>query len=418
MIDTSVTFSAGAHSSKQQLSSPTEDAANFADMLANYSSPAKEKNPPDSANSDLAQQENELSAINGFLADEVTEQINDSADLSLEQELTLLTDNQLIDQLPISLATIASQLKQENSPAGLSEELPEQANSETLTDDIDHRNKNLSLKHFTLLSTTNDPSIDFPLSNLSSPFVKPDAAQSQSQLTKQDIAPLQSLLAKQGVSPSQSLVTKQDISPSEVLLPPIQANIAATSQTQAIENPALATGSITNNTTISLTSLMPNSTTLSHSISPTINSIALATPIDHPEWGQKFSEQILFLSRHGSQQAELRLYPEELGNLQIQLKVFDDKAQLSIVAANQQVRQVIETNLPQLRHALSEQGIELGQTHVGDQHNKQHSDENSQPFTSPSSIADDRQQQTKDDALVRSQPIMQTAITTGIDIFA
>ncbi|WP_032115319.1 flagellar hook-length control protein FliK [Candidatus Arsenophonus nilaparvatae] len=406
MIDTSVTFSAGAHSSKQQLSSPTEHAANFADMLANYSSPAKEKNSPDSANSDLAQQENELSAINGFLADEVTAQINDSADLSLEQEFILLADNQLIDQLPISLATIASQLKQENSPAGLSEELPEQTNSQTLTDDIEQRDKNLSLKHLTLLSTTNNPSIDFPLSNISSPFVKPDAAQSQSQLTKQDIAPLQSLLAKQGVSPS------------EALLPPIQANIAATSQTQAIENPALATGSITNNTTISLTSLMPNSTTLSHSISPTINSIALATPIDHPEWGQKFSEQILFLSRHGSQQAELRLYPEELGNLQIQLKVFDDKAQLSIVAANQQVRQVIETNLPQLRHALSEQGIELGQTHVGDQHNKQHSDENSQPFTSPSSIADDRQQQTKDDALVRSQPIMQTAITTGIDIFA
>ncbi|WP_334468321.1 flagellar hook-length control protein FliK [Arsenophonus sp. PmNCSU2021_1] len=216
----------------------------------------------------------------------------------------------------------------------------------------------------------------------------------------------------------QSLLAKQGVSPSEALLPPIQANIAATSQTLAIENPALATGSITNNTTISLTSLIPNSTTLSHSISPTINSITLATPIDHPEWGQKFSEQILFLSRHGSQQAELRLYPEELGNLQIQLKVFDDKAQLSIVAANQQVRQVIETNLPQLRHALSEQGIELGQTHVGDQHNKQHSDENSQPFTSPSSIADDRQQQTKDDALVRSQPIMQTAITTGIDIFA
>ncbi|WP_119710935.1 flagellar hook-length control protein FliK [Arsenophonus endosymbiont of Aleurodicus floccissimus] len=117
----------------------------------------------------------------------------------------------------------------------------------------------------------------------------------------------------------------------------------------------------------------------------------MATPIDHPEWGQKFSEYILFLSRHGSQQAELRLYPEELGNLQIQLKVLDDKAQLSIVSANQQVRQVIETNLPQLRQVLSEQGIELGQTHVGDQHNKQHGDENSQPFTSLSSIADDQQ---------------------------
>lgn len=103
--------------------------------------------------------------------------------------------------------------------------------------------------------------------------------------------------------PLQLLLAKQGVSPSEALLPPIQANIAAISQTQAIENLALATGSITNNTTISLTSLIPNSTTLSHSISPTINSITLATPIDHTKWGQKFSEKILFLSRHGSQQA-------------------------------------------------------------------------------------------------------------------
>lgn len=100
--------------------------------------------------------------------------------------MILLTDNQLIDQLPISLATIASQLKQENSPTSLSEELSEQTNSEILTDDIEHRDKNLSLKHLTMLSTINNPSINFPLSNISSPFVKPDAAQSKSQLTKQD----------------------------------------------------------------------------------------------------------------------------------------------------------------------------------------------------------------------------------------
>lgn len=43
MINTSVTFSAGAYSSKQKLSSPTEHAANFAHVLANYSPPAKEK---------------------------------------------------------------------------------------------------------------------------------------------------------------------------------------------------------------------------------------------------------------------------------------------------------------------------------------------------------------------------------------
>ncbi|WP_182853026.1 hypothetical protein [Arsenophonus endosymbiont of Aleurodicus floccissimus] len=51
MIDTSVTFSAAAHSFKQQLSSPTENAANFADMLANYSLTGKERNTPDGGNS-------------------------------------------------------------------------------------------------------------------------------------------------------------------------------------------------------------------------------------------------------------------------------------------------------------------------------------------------------------------------------
>ncbi len=69
--------------------------------------------------------------------------------------------------------------------------------------------------------------------------------------------------------------------------------------------------------------------------------------------------------RNGQQSAELRLHPQELGALQITLKLDDNQAQLHITSAHGQVRAAVEAALPQLRHALAESGINLGQSSVG-----------------------------------------------------
>ncbi|WP_431221967.1 flagellar hook-length control protein FliK [Serratia sp. L9] len=97
---------------------------------------------------------------------------------------------------------------------------------------------------------------------------------------------------------------------------------------------------------------------------------APATPqlnaqLGSPEWQQALGQQVLMFHRNGQQSAELRLHPQELGALQITLKIDDNQAQLHIASAHGQVRSAVEAALPHLRHALAESGINLGQSSVG-----------------------------------------------------
>jgi flagellar hook-length control protein FliK len=106
----------------------------------------------------------------------------------------------------------------------------------------------------------------------------------------------------------------------------------------------------------------------SQPVNPTVS--APATPqlnaqLGSPEWQQALSQQVLMFHRNGQQSAELRLHPQELGALQITLKLDDNQAQLHIASAHGQVRAAVEAALPHLRHALAESGINLGQSSVG-----------------------------------------------------
>jgi flagellar hook-length control protein FliK len=55
----------------------------------------------------------------------------------------------------------------------------------------------------------------------------------------------------------------------------------------------------------------------------------------------------------------LRLHPAELGSLRIELMVEGDKVRANLHAQTQQVQEVLERNLGQLRNALAEQGLKI-----------------------------------------------------------
>ncbi len=55
----------------------------------------------------------------------------------------------------------------------------------------------------------------------------------------------------------------------------------------------------------------------------------------------------------------LRLHPAELGALRIELMVEGDKVRANLHAQTQQVQEVLERNLGQLRSALAEQGLKI-----------------------------------------------------------
>ncbi|MDX3894111.1 flagellar hook-length control protein FliK [Pusillimonas sp.] len=96
---------------------------------------------------------------------------------------------------------------------------------------------------------------------------------------------------------------------------------------------------------------------------------AIATPLHHADWNTDFGRRVIMLARDahgGTQTAELRLDPPELGPLRISISLNDGMANAVFVSAHASVRQAVESALPQLSQQLAQAGISLGQTHVGD----------------------------------------------------
>jgi flagellar hook-length control protein FliK len=91
----------------------------------------------------------------------------------------------------------------------------------------------------------------------------------------------------------------------------------------------------------------------------------VAPPLNDTQWPQALGQQMIRLTTQGSQSAELQLNPPDLGPLKVVLNVVNDQAQAQFVSPHQAVRAAVEAALPHLRTALSESGIQLGQTSVG-----------------------------------------------------
>ncbi|MBL1270712.1 MAG: flagellar hook-length control protein FliK [Halomonas sp.] len=105
---------------------------------------------------------------------------------------------------------------------------------------------------------------------------------------------------------------------------------------------------------------------LAPAVTPT--AATLATPVTSPAWSQQLGQQLVQISKRGGEQhVQMQLNPAELGPLSISLKFGEQGAQAHFLSAHAQVRQVLEQAIPQLREALAEQGISLGDTSVGEQ---------------------------------------------------
>ncbi len=95
---------------------------------------------------------------------------------------------------------------------------------------------------------------------------------------------------------------------------------------------------------------------------------SLSAPLQSAAWPQQLGQQLVVMSqRGGDQRVELRLNPPDLGPLTVSLKIGEQGTQIQFLAANALVRGAVEQAIPQLREALAEQGINLGETSVGEQ---------------------------------------------------
>ncbi|MCX5574026.1 flagellar hook length control protein FliK [Enterobacter sp. E-TC7] len=146
--------------------------------------------------------------------------------------------------------------------------------------------------------------------------------------------------------------------------PDLAANAPATPvMAAAAEKQEFASSSSSSSPTATLAPIMS-----SHAASQPAATVATAPVLSQPlgthEWQQSLSQHITLFTKQGQQTAELRLHPEDLGQVQISLKLDDNQAQLQMVSAHSHVRAALEAALPVLRTSLAENGIQLSQSSV------------------------------------------------------
>lgn len=144
----------------------------------------------------------------------------------------------------------------------------------------------------------------------------------------------------------------------------------------------------------------------------------ISAPLGSSEWQQTISQNITLFTKQGQQSAELRLHPEDLGQVQISLKIDDNQAQLQMVSQHSHVRAALEAALPVLRTQLAENGIQLGQSSISSESSAGQQQSSSQQQASRS---DHRGTFTADEEDALTVPASLQSLARGngaVDIFA
>ena len=95
---------------------------------------------------------------------------------------------------------------------------------------------------------------------------------------------------------------------------------------------------------------------------------AMSRPVHQPvgsaAWADEIGSRVVMMTESGNHTASLKLSPEHLGPLEINITVRDDKASVWFGAAHADTRAAIETALPRLREMFEAQGLSLADAGV------------------------------------------------------
>jgi flagellar hook-length control protein FliK len=89
------------------------------------------------------------------------------------------------------------------------------------------------------------------------------------------------------------------------------------------------------------------------------------TALGSTGWGDAFQQKIVWLVDRQQQHAELHVNPPHLGPIEITLNLGEEATHIAFTSPHAAVREAIEASLPELRTALGEKGLALGQASVG-----------------------------------------------------
>lgn len=83
-----------------------------------------------------------------------------------------------------------------------------------------------------------------------------------------------------------------------------------------------------------------------------------------PAWGQAMTARVSWMISSGVQNATIHLHPEELGSIQVQVKLDGDHSRVQFQAQQAETGELIEKMLPRLTQGFEQQGLRLDEVKV------------------------------------------------------
>jgi flagellar hook-length control protein FliK len=99
-------------------------------------------------------------------------------------------------------------------------------------------------------------------------------------------------------------------------------------------------------------------------MAPQAASAEVRTPVGAQGWGDEIGTHLAIMAANGREAASLRLSPEHLGPLEVQISMKDGQANVVFGASNPETRNALEQSLPRLREMFAAQGLTLGNANV------------------------------------------------------
>ena len=99
-------------------------------------------------------------------------------------------------------------------------------------------------------------------------------------------------------------------------------------------------------------------------MAPQAASAEMRTPVGAQGWSDEIGTHLAIMAANGREAASLRLSPEHLGPLEVQISMKDGQANVVFGASNPETRNALEQSLPRLREMFAAQGLTLGNANV------------------------------------------------------
>jgi len=109
---------------------------------------------------------------------------------------------------------------------------------------------------------------------------------------------------------------------------------------------------------------------------PQFQNLRPLQPMADPQtFTEGLGQRLMVMTEQGVQSARMKLYPENLGSLDIRIQVEDDTARVWFNAQPGQARDALEAALPKLKELFAQQGMELLEAGVGSDNERREANE-------------------------------------------